>query len=288
MKGASVASTSLGLLLAMSLVSSVGGCGALQDLLGSQRPTARIAGVSLQDIKLDSATLLFDVEVDNPYSVPLPLVNVDYNLASGGAPFLSGKADLQGTVPAKDKKTVSLPAKVPFMELLSALKGVRPGAVVPYEAELGLSLDAPALGVLRLPLKKEGKLPVPAAPEVQVSEIKWDKMTLEEAGGHVKLHLVNRNQFPVELSKLTYALSLGEVEVANSSLAKALAFEADGGGGAVELPISFSPRKLGLAVFSMLAGQGSGYGLTGTLDVQTPFGPMSLPMDKVGETIFRR
>jgi hypothetical protein len=32
---------------------------------------------------LPAFTLLFDVEVDNPYSVALPLLNMDYNVASG-------------------------------------------------------------------------------------------------------------------------------------------------------------------------------------------------------------
>ena len=264
------------------------GCGALGNVLNLDRPSARIAGVKLQDISLTAATMLFDVEIKNPYSVPLPLVNVDYGLASREQPFLTGKADLQGTVPAKDTKTVSLPARVTYLELLKALKDVRPGSVVPYKADLGLSVDAPAVGPLRLPLKKEGKLPVPAAPDVKITEINWDKLTLDNAGGRVKLHLANRNDFPLELSRLAYALTLGDVEVAKSALAKPVTFEAGGGAGDLEIPISLSPKSLGLGFFRMLTGGGSGYKLLGTLDVATPFGPMSLPIDKVGQTIFRR
>jgi len=278
----------IGLLAVALAVPGLAGCGAVQDLLNVQRPTARIAGVALQDIGLESATLLFDVEVQNPYSVPLPLVNVDYGLASRGTPFLAGKAKLQGTVPAGGRKTVPLPAKVTYLELLKALKDVRPGAVVPYAAEVGLSVDAPALGPLRLPLKKEGQLPVPAAPEVQVAEVKWDSLSLERAGGRVKLNIVNRNQFDVDLSRLAYALSLGGVEVANSSIAQPVSFQAGGGAGAVEIPLSLSPKGLGLAAFKMLTGKGSGYKLSGSADLQTPFGPMSLPVGGTGQTTFRR
>ncbi len=276
------------LLLAGLVLATSSGCGALESALKLDRPSARIAGAALKDITLNSATLLFDVEVDNPYSVPLPLVNLDYALASREEAFLSGKADLQGTVPAKGKKTVSLPAELRYVELLKALKDVRPGAVVPYKADLGLSVDAPAVGPLRLPLKKEGELPVPAAPGVEVVEVKWDKLTSDEAGGHVKLRLANRNQFPVELSKLTYALSLGDVEVANSSLAQAIAFGADGGSGEVEIPLSLSLKNLGVGFFRVLTGTGSGYKLLGALNVTTPFGPMLLPVEKVGQTVFRR
>jgi LEA14-like dessication related protein len=264
------------------------GCAQMREMLDLQTPQGRVTGVSLHDVSLEAATLLFDVEVENPYAVPLPLANLDYSLASAGQAFLAGKAALQGTVPAGSTKTVKLPAKVTFIELLKAVKDVRPGSLVPYLAELGLSVDVPSAGPLRLPLKKEGKLPVPAAPEVEIKSIDWSKMTLDEAAGRVVLGVVNHNQFAVDLSKLAYGLSLGGVEVANSSLTKAVHFEPQGGAGTLEIPISFSPKKMGLAVFNLLTGQGSGYNLKGTMDVGTPFGPMSLPVEKIGTTVFRK
>lgn len=263
------------------------GCGAL-DALGLSKPSADIVGVSLKDITLSSATLLFDVKVGNPYSVPLPLANLDYSLASEGAAFLSGKSALQGTIPATGSKIVPLPLKVEFMQLLKVLKGVRPGSVVPYDAEMGLSVDAPAVGPMRLPIRKQGKLPVPAPPGVKITNIRWDKLTLDQAGGRAQLQLTNNNSFPVNLSNLRYALSLGGTEVANSSLAKSVAFGADGGTGTVDIPVSFSPKSLGLAVFRMLMGKGSGYELNGDMNANTDFGPMSLPLKGIGNTLFSR
>lgn len=270
------------------LVLGMAGCGAVQSILDLEKPTARIAGVGIADINLESATLTFEVEVSNPYPVPLPLVNVDYGLASGGTRFLAGQAQLQGAVPARGKKTVSVPATIVYTQLLAALKGVRPGSVLPYKADLGFSVDSKIAGPLRLPLHMEGELPIPTVPQVEVTQINWDRMTLSNAGGRVNLRIVNSNEFPVTLSKLDYALSLGNVEVARSSLAKAVAFDASGGAGAVEIPISFAPAKLGLAVFGMLTGKGAGYSLKGTLAVDTPFGPMTLPVEKTGDTVFRR
>lgn len=279
-----------GVLAALAMVACVGpaGCAQLRDAFNLQTPSAHIAGVKLQDVGLQAATLLFDVEITNPLAAPLPLANLDYSLASAGQAFLSGTAALQGTVPAAGRKTVSIPAKVTYLELLKALKDVRPGAVVPYLAELGLSVDVPAAGPLRLPLKKEGQLPVPTAPEVEVRSVDWSNVSLDQAAGRVVLGIVNRNQFPVDLSTLRYALSLGGVEVGQASLAKAVSFGATDGAGTVEIPIAFSPKQAGLAVLGMLMGKGSGYNLKGTMDVTTPFGPMALPIEKVGETIFRR
>jgi LEA14-like dessication related protein len=254
----------------------------------ASRPTAELAGVGLDSLDLTSATLRFDVKVTNPYPVALPLANLDYNLASNAASFLSGQADLQGTVPALGTKTVSLPAKITYRELLAALKGVTPGQVVPYKAVMGLSVKSPVGGALRLPLEKEGQLPVPAVPDVKVESITWSNLSLEEAKGVIKLHVTNPNQFALDVAKIDYALNLGGAEVAKSALASATKLAASGGSGTVDIPITFSPKNLGLGAVKMLSGSGGGYGLSGALSVNTPFGPMTLPLSAQGTTLFRR
>ena len=149
------------------------GCETMNQVLNLQKPSARMTGLKFENVKLDSATLLFDVEVDNPYPVALPLMNLDYGLSSGAEPFLNGNAELQTTVPAKSKKIVSLPANINYLDMLKALKGIRPGSKIPYKADLGLSVDAPALGLMRLPLKKEGEIVLPAVSDIDAKGI-WD------------------------------------------------------------------------------------------------------------------
>jgi len=274
------------LLLGTALSLLFSSCALIKDFLKTNAPNARITSVKLDNIRLDSATLLFDVEIKNNYAVALPLVNVDYNLASNAKPFLSGKADIQGTVPAKETKTIPLQVQINYLELLKVLKDVRPGAVIPYEAKMNLSVNAPAVGPIKLPISKSGDLPIPTVPEVKITQIKWDKLSLDEASARVQLHCVNKNQFAMNLAKLSYSLSLGDVEVGKSSLSQSTSFAASGGEGTIEIPISFSPKNFGFALFKMLAGKGSDYKLEGNLDVNTPFGQMSLPLSKKGETKF--
>jgi LEA14-like dessication related protein len=157
----------------VSMTACVAGCETIQESLNLRKPTARLTGLKIEDVKLDSATLLFDVEIDNHYPVALPLSNFDYSLSSGAEQFLSGSAKSQGAVPAKSSTTVSLPATINYIEMLKALKGVRPGSKIPYGAELGLSVDTPALGVIRLPLRKEGELVLPSISGADISDI-WN------------------------------------------------------------------------------------------------------------------
>ncbi len=149
------------------------GCQSIQEVLNLQKPGAKITGLKFADVKLDSAILLFDVQVENPYPVALPLLNMDYGLSSGANRFLSGSADLQATVPAKSTKAVSLPAGINYLEVLKALGGIRPGSEIPYQAELGLAVDTPGLGRITLPLKKDGRIVLPTISDIDVKDI-WN------------------------------------------------------------------------------------------------------------------
>ena len=168
------------------------------------------------------------------------------------------------------------------MPLLKVLQGVRPGAVVPYDASLGLSVNAPVLGPLRLPLRTQGELPVPTPPQVELTGIHWDELSLEQAGGVVRLRLSNLNQFRTELSRLGYSLSLAGAPVAEAAITRAVDLPADGGAEELEIPLHFSPRQLGLAVFRVLVGSEADYRFAGQADLDTPFGAMSLPVEKAG------
>jgi len=131
-----------------------------------QKPSAQITGAQLQGVSLTEATMLFDVKIDNPYTTALPLTNLDYALSSQGQPFLNGKAEVQGMVPAGGSKVIGVPVRINYLDLVKAVKGARPGVSIPYKADLGLSVNVPLLGNTRLPLSREGELTIPSTGSV--------------------------------------------------------------------------------------------------------------------------
>ena len=142
----------------------LGGCETLNNLMLFEKPTASLNGVSFGEVSLEAAEILFDVEIRNPYALNLPLLNVDYDLQSGDQALLNGAADVATTIPSKSVKVVTLPVNFKYLDLLkalSSLKDVRPGSQIPYSAKVGLSVDSPVGGEIRLPLTKEGTLNVP-------------------------------------------------------------------------------------------------------------------------------
>lgn len=264
----------------------LGGCSSLEAALaGLEKPTARVVGADLKGLSIDGVSIDFDVEIKNPYRVPLPVASLDYALASEGKQFLSGAAPAQGSIPARGVKTLSAPVTLRFGDLISALGSVRPGKVVPYKADLRLGLDVPSElgGSVVLPISKEGEIPIPAPPTLDVVDVSWDEMTLTSAKGKVILDVTNINEFEAALTKLDYALSLGGTTVAKAKIDRLPKLGA-GESARVTLPISIKPADLGLAVFNMLQGRDTTYALKGAMGVKTPYGGFDVPVDQSGRS----
>lgn len=264
------------------------GCQSLQDMAGlAAKPTARVVGSSIRGLSLQNAVLLFDVEVANPYGAGLPLADLSYTLGSNGRKLLEGSVQPSGSIPAHGKQILQVPVTVGFAPLMTTLKGVKPGAVLPYTADFRISVDAPVLGRIEIPLSKSGELPVPAIPDVEMSSFEIGKLGLDQTSGTVKLHVRNTNQFPLDLKRLGMNFALGGVDVGSSRLSDAASLQ-PGASATLSVPLSFSPRAIGASLFNLLRGRQIAYQVSGSIEANTRFGPISIPYNKIGNTAVSR
>lgn len=273
---------SLVVVCALALAGCSGVVESIRSNFGSQ-PEASIEEVRFANFDLRSVTLDFRVEVSNPYTFALPVVGLDYTLNTNAQPFLDGSSDLDESIPAQGVKMITLPVRVDLVGLLDTVTSLRPGQVIPYEAELGLRVDVPGDGPLTLPLGRSGEMPIPAAPEISIASIDWESMSLTEVKGSLLLDVVNPNEFAFTLKSFDYDLSLAGYSVAQGEGARSKWLSA-GHQGQIPVPISFSPGEAGAALLGMLGGTQVDYALTGKLDIETPYGLITTPFDRSGRT----
>ena len=273
---------------ALICASLVAGCQSLQDIIGgAPKPTAHVIGASIRGLSLENIVLLFDVEIENPYAASLPLIDLGYSLTSGGSKFLEGTVKPTGSIPARGKQVIQLPATVPFSSLFATLKGVKPGAIVPYTADFRIGVNAPVLGRLDIPLSKSGELPVPAVPQVELTSLAIGKLSLDQMTASAKLQVKNTNQFPLDLTKLGVSFALGGQDVGGSKLANSVNLP-PGQATTLDVPLSFSPRAVGVGLVNLLKGNQIAYKVSGSIDANTRFGPLSLPFSHIGNTAVTR
>jgi LEA14-like dessication related protein len=268
--------------IALACIAALAACASVNDLLKpAPRPTARISGATLQGLTLEQVDLLFDIEVTNPYEVNLPLADLGYAIGSGGHKLVEGSVQPSGAIPARGTKVIQVPARIAFNSVMSVLKGVRPGSVVPYTADFNLGVDAPVVGRLNLPLSHKGEVPLPVVPEVSLVAFDIDSLSFDKVEASAKLQVKNTNQFDLGVTNLGLNLAIGGKDVARTRLAHSISV-ASGQSVTIEVPLSFSPRAFGAGLFDLLNGSQAGYSISGFFDAATRFGPISLPFSHDG------
>ena len=148
-------------LAALTLVISLWGSGCATLQRAVIYPTARIESVKLANVGFDAATIEFTLGVDNPYSVSLPVAGLDFALSVKEHEFLEGSADLDRVIPAHETGRLSVPVRVPFVELYEVASDLQLGSTIAYHADLGLRVKTPFAGVISLPLDADGEIKLP-------------------------------------------------------------------------------------------------------------------------------
>lgn len=268
----------------VALMVLVAGCaGVMREV---PRPSAEVRDVSLSGLSLESVTLRWTLRVTNPYTVSLPINEVDYRLDAQGRRFLRGTLRPETSVPAGGSARVPLEVEVPFDRLRATLESLEPGGVVPYRASLVLQVEAPVVGPVSIESRTDGEFPVPAAPGVRLGSVGWEELTMRAARATVELILKNPNTFSLDVRSLSYRLHLGGHPVGNLGLERPLNLE-PGGSGRLNLGVSFSPLRFGTELLNVLRSDRASYRLEGTLSAGTRFGELTLPVDREGSVDFR-
>ena len=146
------------------------GCSILPNSL---KPKAKLSGVHFDELTGGGLGLTFDVEIKNPYPVGVPVTRLAYSLTSGEKEFVTGSSKPDATIAARSTEEVSMPVKVDYRQMWKALKGIKPGAVIPYKAELILSMDTKTFNTIDVPLSKKGKIELPSVSEAALKKV-WD------------------------------------------------------------------------------------------------------------------
>ncbi len=254
------------------------GCQNTTALLGGvAKPEGKVVRVGLMDASASSATLVFDVEIRNPYDSPLAVVSFDYDLSSGGQRFTSGMVETEGVIDAGNTRVAPVSVEVKYSELQAAVLDTMPGTAVPYIAELGVTVDAPLMGEMRIPLTQGGELPIPLPIELKSLKVAWKTLAENEASGTLTAGLSNPNRFQIDVVSIAYWLYVGETKVSSSAVVSETALR-PGGQANVTIPVSIVPNELGEEAPAIVGGQQIEYRLAGDVQVRTVYGTMTLPI----------
>ena len=256
--------------LVLGMILLFGGCSLLTEI---QRPTIegvrpKIKGLDFQGIEMD-----FDIQVRNPYPIPLVSPNFDYGFKLQDTSLFESARGTEVNIPSQKIGTVTLPMRFQFMDIYRSVKSLAGANEANYELN-GTFHFTPWDKAIDLPFSHQGTLPIPKPPKISIKDLNLSEVSLSSAKINVDSVIKNPNIFGIDLRDVGYSLNLGEIEIGGLKTQTAKKIGA-GEEGALSLTGEVSALS---SIRSLLKGMDPGKAsLSPTGSIKTPYGDLSLP-----------
>ena len=279
------------ILIAVSVL-LLSGCESLRDVVDAiHRPEVRIDAVELEALSFSGLTLRFDVEIRNPNPIGISLSGFDYELQIEGTPFVSGEVDEKISIAARDRSIVALPVELGFEELVKTIRELEDREEAAYRLSSGFSFDLPVLGRVRIPVSKEGSVPILRFPGIQIRSLRLNTISLSGASLDLELEMRNRNNFKIFIESLEYRFQVDGRDWASGMRRKKVRL-GENDIAELTIPIELDFAAVGRSVYQMiLGGEALQYTLEGNVDVGTSLRALkkaSLPFALAGQLRIQR
>lgn len=261
------------------------GCSGIQQLRNIQPPQLSVQNVRMTGISFQAVDLAFRINIRNPNRLSVNLAGFDYQLQVEGQPFLQGEQQQAVKIAALGNSEVDVPVRVGFREFYETFQQLRGQDSSAYRFECGLLFDLPLLGKKRLPVSREGYLPLLRLPSVGVASLKIEKMGLTGADLLLNLEVENSNAARLFLNHLDYNLSVNGQSWAGGETHQSAEVAAHGRS-LLSIPLSLNFLQMGQTAVQLLAGKQSlNYQLSGNLNLDSSIPLLknvSLPINRQG------
>lgn len=193
---------------------ALGGCAYLNQLAASafQKPTLTFQSASLGDVSLGSATLNLTYRLENPNPIALNLARVSYALEVEGHQVVAGSPPQGLTIPASGQTEITFPANLRFADLGQVVETFLTKDTAAYRASGSLGINTP-IGIVDVPLAKEGTFEVPKVPQIQFATPRITQLTFTGATIEFPITVTNRSGYPLPINRVGGALQIAGANV---------------------------------------------------------------------------
>lgn len=273
-------------LFTLSMLCLFLGCAALQDLVQIQKPSIRVTSTKLTALNFEGLDLNLTFEIDNPNALAVSAEGFDYDFKLNGHSFVQGKESKAVSIPATGKGYVDLPVSLAFKDIYQTVVSLKNQDSTRYEISAGFNFNLPVLGPIRVPVSKQGDLPLLKLPKVSIRKFKVNRMGFTGADLELVLGVANPNAIPFQLKAMDYNFSVSQLSWVRGSIPEAISL-AQKGEGSVTIPIQLDFLKMGQSIVQLVKGDTQlDYQLSGGLDLGSDldfFGDVRLPLDEAGK-----
>ncbi len=243
-------------------------------------PQAGVDRIEIKNVALTGTEFIVHVKIVNPNSVGATLKSFQYVCDIDGERIVEGVRNDKTQVLANDTSFIELPVTVLYSGLRSGIKGALTKKTLPLHFEAKLVLDSP-IGDLKFDIKEDQDIPVPDRPRFDLQKVELGEFSISSATLRLHIKISNNHDFKLDIRKFRYEFSLQDnlISAADVAVEKVVSLDE---AMTVVLPINVKLLGLKRSVVDMLQSGVFKYSMKFDLDLNTHFGPVTLPYERDG------
>ncbi len=245
-------------------------CAELKNLSSIQRPTVSVENMKVSNISLRDVELLFDVEIDNPNALALSLASYEYDFQINSSSFVKGVQALDTQIDANSASTISIPVTFTFEELYNTFTSLKSQDEASYALLGAVGVNLPVLGLIEVPIEKEGNFPIVKAPSLSLSGVSIKSLSLTKADIEINLGIENPNSFGLNLNSLDYKVDLNGLSPISGTIEEQISI-GEKQSSSVSVPISLNFLQAGMAAYNALRKDTFEYSIKGAANLGADF-----------------
>ncbi|WP_445666232.1 LEA type 2 family protein [Fodinibius sp. AD559] len=244
------------------------GCAALKDLSNSiQKPHLSVENVRVSDFNFEEMELTYDIKVNNPNALSVQMLAYDYNLDINGNALVTGDQKKGLAIEASGASTFHIPMRLNFSEVYRSVQSLQDSEEASYTFLSNLTFDLPALGQTKVPVSKEGRIPLLKTPKISLKDFNVTGISFSSADLNLQLHFDNPNSFGIDVNALKYDLMINGDRWAEGTTLKGTTIK-EQGVTVLNIPISLNISEMGMSAYRLLTrGETFDYQIKGDFDL---------------------
>jgi LEA14-like dessication related protein len=268
-------------------------CASVNELVESavQKPVVAFSRVTIDRLSFDSANLLVELKITNPNRLGVNLTGFDYDLALNQTSFLRGERDEGIEIPASGTNIIPIPLTLHYNDIYTTFSTLKSQDSTTYRISCGLSFNLPVIGEQRIPVSREGSIPLLKLPKISLETLKVKSLNLTGADLEMRLHLDNPNMLAFELAGINYDFNINEQNWLSGKSQERQAIAARGQSDIV-IPFSLNFLQIGQSAVQLLNGDSNlAYTLKGNFALESSnplLDAVTLPFERSGSVKIQR
>jgi LEA14-like dessication related protein len=162
------------------------------------------------EIKNDTAYLSSQITAENKSFLHIEIDTLTYNIKLANKTYMEGRKLIGFKLNPYGMDTIDFAIKIPYAAILKDMNAQRKlGDSTSYAISLYLQYST-IFGKHEAPIRKSSKLKIPQPPELEIVDIKYNKVKLKSIHADVKIKIKNYNTFALKIDAMDYAMLIAK------------------------------------------------------------------------------